>query len=208
MIIYKDEQLKKNLSCLCLEDGDPEVTGKVLYFGYTEPKLKIFFDGHNKVCRKLKSQINRVEFLSPAEYGACPIGWVYKFENNQWYIAETVNGEYKLLESFFEEEEKEAGVIEITKYMRTNYLSAKEQVKKLKEAPDGPLLDTDNMAEVDVDVPEDIWKTLETLSEEFECSAEELVRYLLLSYVSDLYIGEEKENGFKIPKQKEDMDAE
>lgn len=197
MIIYKDKQLKKNISCLCLEDGEPDVTGKILYLGYTEPKLKTFFNGHNKVCRRLKSQINRIEFLSPTEHGACQIGWIYKFEDNQWYIAEAVNGEYKPLESVFTEEKEEKDLIAIIKYLRTNHLSVKEQIEELKEEPDGPLRDTDNMVEVNVDITEDTLKVLEALSEEFECSMDELARYLLLSYVSDLYIGEGKD--FKIP---------
>lgn len=189
LIIYRDDQLKKNLSCLCLEDGEPDVTGKLLYWGYAEPKLKAFFDGHNKVCRQLKSKISRTEFLSPSEFGACPVGWIYKYEDGQWYITENYK-EYRPLKSVLKNEPDSR---EISKYLTTNYLPAKEQIEELKKLSDSPLLECENMAEVDIEIPDETLSLLESLSEEFGCSIEELVRYLLLSYVSDLFVGEGEE---------------
>lgn len=191
MIIFRDSQNKKNLSCLCKTGGEPAKAGKILYMCYGEGKLDALFEGHNKACEKIESRIEKVIFLPVTENNNVAIGWIYKFDGGNWYVAEAQDGFYKPLEEEFTDEKDVAA---IKQFLRTNHLPVKEQIDELKKNEGAPIGESDEMEEISISLDDKAWRTIDALCEDLECTSEELIRYILLSYVARDYIGEEMPN--------------
>lgn len=191
MIIFRDSQNKKNLTCLCKTDGEPAKAGKILYMCYGEGKLGALFEGHNKACEKIESRIEKVNFLPVTENNNVAIGWIYKFDGGKWYVAEAQDGFYKPLEEEFTDEKDVAA---IKQFLRTNHLPVKEQIDELKKNEGAPIGESDEMEEISISLDDKAWRTIDALCEDLECTSEELIRYILLSYVARDYIGEEMPN--------------
>ena len=147
MIIFRDSQNKKNLSCLCKTGGEPAKAGKILYMCYGEGKLDALFEGHNKACEKIESRIEKVNFLPVTENNNVAIGWIYKFDGGKWYVAEAQDGFYKPLEEEFTDEKDVAA---IKQFLRTNHLPVKEQIDELKKNEGAPIGESDEMEEIPI----------------------------------------------------------
>ena len=187
LIIYSETN-GKNLTCLCRTDGEPIKTGKLLYVCYGDSKLRALFNGHNRACEKIESKIEHIKLLSAAECMNTPVGWIYKYDNGKWYVAESQQGLYKLLE---EEFVGEKDIDAIQQFLKTNHLSVKEQIDELKKIKNSPIGECEEMEEISINLDESAWRTIDALCEDLECTSEELIRYILLSYVARDYIGEE-----------------
>ena len=198
MISYKDRE--KKLTCLCKECGEPDTTGKILYMGYGDDKLKALFGGRNIACKKIEPSIVNIEFMPVT--GQTDVGWVYKYDG-EWQVAEMTDGVYKPLGDIFDDE---VGTDCIKQFLQTNHMPVKEQIEALKNMERSPLLDSENMSEVEITLENSSWSTLDALGEDLGCNTEELIRYILLSYVSKAYIGEEMPEEVRLKDTEENND--